>query len=118
MAFVILVPPRKPEIKINSEQQRSSFEIDQNLRATCIVRDGRPPALLQWFIDNEPITEGVSTPRIVDQMTSTNNTMYTVAQSIDRRLKASDDRRFLICRSYHPAQQTQEERFQLSVRCK
>lgn len=114
----VLVPPRKPEIKINTEQQRNSFEIDQNFRATCIARDGRPPARLQWFIDNEPITEGVSAPRIVDQITGTNTTIHTVAQSLDRRLKASDDRRFLICRSYHPAQQPQEDRFQLSVRCK
>lgn len=112
------MPPKRPEIKINTEIQRSSFEIDQDFQATCISRDGRPPATLQWFIDNEPIVEGVSAPRIVDSIVGRNTTLYTVGVQLNRRLRASDDRKFLICRSIHPADQPQEDRFQLSVRCK
>lgn len=112
------MPPRRPEIKITTEQHRSSFEIEQNFQATCISRDGRPPARLQWFLDDEPITEGLSSPRVHDVLSGSNTTLHTVIQSLSRRLKPSDDRRFLICRSFHPAQQPQEDRFQLSVRCK
>lgn len=112
------MPPRRPEIKINTDQQRNSFEIDQDFQATCISKEGRPPAHLQWFLDNEPITEGLAKPRIIDQLAGPNTTLYTVVQTLSRRLKASDDRRFLICRSFHPAQQPQEDRYQLAVRCK
>lgn len=113
-----LVPPQRPEIKINTDMRRGSFEIDQDFQATCISRDGRPPAHLQWFLDNEEITEGVSTPRVVDTITGHNQTLYSVAVGLNRHLKASDDRKFLICRSSHPADQPQEFRYQLQVRCK
>lgn len=98
--------------------RRGSFEIDQEFQATCISREGRPPAHLQWFLDNEEITEGVSPPRVVDTLTGDNKTLYSVAVILSRRLKASDDRKFLICRSIHPADQPQEYRYQLQVRCK
>lgn len=112
------MPPQRPEIKINTELRRSSFEIDQDFQATCISRDGRPPAQLYWFLDTEQITEGISAPRVADLLTSNNTTLYSVAVTLNRRLKATDDRKFLICRSVHPADQPQEDRFQLQVRCK
>ncbi|XP_055298603.1 fasciclin-3 isoform X2 [Sitodiplosis mosellana] len=115
--LVVALPPKRPEIKINTELHRSSFEIDQDFQATCISRDGRPPATLQWFLDNEPIVESISAPRIVqDSLIGRNTTLYTVSIQLNRRLRASDDRKFLICRSTHPADQPQEDRFQLSVR--
>lgn len=112
------MPPKRPEIKINTQPHRNSFEIDQDFQAECISRNGRPPATLQWFLDDEPIVEGVSAPRIGDSIAGSNTTLYTVAVQLNRRLTASDDRKFLICRSTHPADQAQEDRFQLSVRCK
>jgi len=114
--LVIALPPQRPEIKINTDQRRNSFEIDQDFQATCVSRDGRPPAVLYWFLDEEPITEGLSQPRVVDSLTGHNTTLYSVAQTLNRRLKATDDRKFLICRSVHPADQPQEDRFQLQVR--
>lgn len=112
------MPPRRPEIKINSDRPRNTFEIDQEFQAMCISREGRPAAKLEWYLDDEPITEGLAQPRILQQLAGKNTTLYTVNQTLNRRLKASDDRRFLICRSIHVAQQPQEDRFQLSVRCK
>lgn len=112
------MPPQRPEIKINTEQRRNSFEIDQDFQATCVSRDGRPPALLYWFLDDEQITEGLSAPRVIDTLTGHNTTLYSVAQTLNRRLKATDDRKYLICRSIHPADQPQEDKFQLQVRCK
>lgn len=113
-----LVPPQRPEIKLQSDARRGSFEIDQDFQATCISRDGRPPAQLQWFLDNDQILDGISAPRVVDSLTSNNTTLYSVAVTLNRRLKATDDRKFLICRSVHPADQPQEDRLQLQVRCK
>lgn len=112
------MPPQRPEIKIITEQRRGSFEIDQDFIAQCAAREGRPPARLYWFLDDEPIAEGFSAPRIVESLTGHNTTLYTTVQQLNRRLKATDDRRFLICRSIHPADQPQEDRFQLQVRCK
>lgn len=111
------MPPSRPEIKINTELRRNTFEIDQDFQATCISREGRPPAQLYWFLDDEPITEGLSAPRVKDTLTGHNTTLYSVALTLNRRLKATDDRKYLICRSIHPADQPQEDRFQLQVRC-
>lgn len=118
VTFFCLVPPQRPEIKIITEQRRGSFEIDQDFQAVCTSREGRPPAYLYWFLDDEPILEGLSQPRIIDTLSGHNTTLYSVQQTLHRRLKPTDDRRFLICRSVHPADQPQEDKFQLQVRCK
>lgn len=112
--FVCLVPPQRPEIQPNTASQ---FQIDQDLQVNCVSRNGRPPAQLYWFLDNEQIFEGVSRPRISDTITNQNTTLYTVTLQLNRRLRASDDHKFLICRSIHPADQPQEDRIQLQVKC-
>ncbi|XP_031629264.1 fasciclin-3 isoform X2 [Contarinia nasturtii] len=115
--LVVALPPKRPEINIHTNMNRGSFEIDQDFEAECISRDGRPAANLQWFLDSEQIVDGVSAPRLLhDSITGRNTTLYTVGIQLNRRLKASDDRKFLICRSIHPADQQQEDRVQLSVR--
>lgn len=115
LSIYCVVPPARPEIQPNTVGQ---FQIDQDLQLTCVSRNGRPPAQLYWFLDNEQIFEGVSRPRISDTITNQNTTLYTVAVQLNRRLRASDDHKFLICRSIHPADQPQEDRLQLQVRCK
>lgn len=112
--------PRRPELQINTEPRRDAYEIDQPFQATCISRDGRPPARIQWFLDDEELTEGLSLPRVIESLTDRNTTLYTVVQTLTRHLKATDDRKVLYCRTSHPAEPgaTQENKFQFQVRCK
>lgn len=112
--------PRRPELQINTEPRRDAYEIDQPFQATCISRDGRPPARIQWFLDEEELTEGLSLPRVIESLTDRNTTLYTVVQTLTRHLKATDDRKVLYCRTSHPAEPgaTQENKFQFQVRCK
>lgn len=114
------MPPQRPEIQLQSDARRGTFEIDQEFQARCVSRDGRPPAQLQWFLDNDQIldTDQVGVPKVIESLTSNNTTLYSVAVTLKRRLQATDDRKFLICRSVHPADQPQEDRLQLQVRCK
>lgn len=113
------VAPRRPELQINTEPRRDAYEIDQPFQATCISRDGRPPARIQWFLDDEELTEGLSLPRVLESLTDRNTTLYTVVQTLTRHLKATDDRKVLYCRTSHPAEPgaTQENKFQIQVRC-
>lgn len=118
--YALLVAPRRPEIQLPTQPRSGAFEISQPFSATCISRDGRPPAKLEWFLDDEPLTEGLSPPRVLDAITDQNVTVYTVVQSLNRYLKANDDRRTIYCRTAHPAEKgiVQEAKYQLQVRCK
>lgn len=86
--------------------------------AKCISRDGRPPATISWFLDDEPITDGLSLLETVDSMTSDNLTLFMVSQTLTKFIRASDDRKTLICRTSHIAGQPQDARQQIQVRCK
>lgn len=112
--------PRRPDLQITSRPTHDAFEIDQPFQATCISRDGRPPARIQWFLDDEELVEGLQLPRILESLTDRNTTLYTVVQTLTRHLKATDDRKTLYCRTSHPAEPgvTQENKFQIQVRCK
>lgn len=112
------MPPKQPEIFLNTELQGSAIGIDKEFQATCVSRGGRPPAKLEWYLNDELITDGVSLPRVAESNAAINTTLYDVSIQVNRRLKAIDDRKFLICRSTHPADQKQEDRYQLNVRCK
>lgn len=117
---MIEVAPLRPELEIHTRPRGGSFEIDEQFHARCISRDGRPPAQIQWFLDDEPILEGLSAAEIVESTAANNATLYSVTQTITRVLRASDDRKHLICRTAHPADHgmPQETQYQLQVRCK
>lgn len=118
--FRLIGAPGRPEIQVSTTPRRDAYEIDQPFQATCFSRDGRPPAKLQWFLDDEELTEGLSVPRVIDSIAEKNTTLYSVVQTLTRHLKATDDRKTLFCRTSHPAEPgvVQEARFQLQVRCK
>lgn len=105
------MPPRISNHNITQSQ------VDQEIQVYCESRDGRPPAQLQWFLNDGQLSEGVSRPRYIDTITNQNTTLKTVIVQLQRHLRASDDGKVLICRATHPADQDQEDRVYLHVRC-
>lgn len=116
--ILFTVAPLAPEIDILTKSRTNSYEIDQKFVAKCISRDGRPPSVISWFLDDEPINDNLGLVEIVDTLTSGNTTLYTSSQTITKYIKSTDDRRNLICRTSHIAGNPQEARLQLQVRCK
>lgn len=112
--------PLRPELEINTKSQSGSYEIGQKFQATCISRDGRPPSNISFYLDDEPITEGVGIDEIIESIASQNTMLYTTRKTITKYIQASDDRRNLICRVQHIADrgQPQEVKLQFQVRCK
>jgi len=47
-----LVPPLRPELELLTRPRNGAFEVDQQLKANCISRDGRPAANITWFLGN------------------------------------------------------------------
>lgn len=112
--------PLQPELEVITKTKTNTYEIGQEFRATCISRDGRPPSNITFFLDDEPITEGVSFDEIIETIASKNQMLYTTRKQITKQIQASDDRRTLICRTSHIADRSQpkEARMQFQVRCK
>lgn len=91
--------------------------------AFCSSRDGRPAATLGWFLDDEPILDGLGQPEIFESPLSggdgnNQSSLFTIRQNLTRYIRADDDRKLLICRATHVAGPAQEARHQLQVRCK
>lgn len=117
--FLLIVVPIQPELEVESGSQRGQLEIDEKFTAKCISRDGRPAATLSWFLDDEPLTEGLGPAEIYESLASNNQTLYTSSQTISRYIRATDDRKSLICRATHISKdRPQETRLQMQVRCK
>lgn len=118
--FICLVAPqRPPKIFTNQQDKNRQFNIiDELFQATCTSPNGRPAAKLAWFLNDDPITEGVSAPRIDQSLSDHNTTLYTVSIALNRNIKASDDNKFLICRAIHEADAVREDRIQFRVQCK
>lgn len=112
--------PLRPELEINTKSQSGSYEIGEEFRATCISRDGRPPSNISFYLDDEPITEGLGMDEIIESIASKNTMLYTTRKTIRKFIQASDDRRTLTCRTQHIADrgQPQDVRMQFQVRCK
>lgn len=115
------MPPLRPELEINTKPQSGgAYEIGEQFRATCISRDGRPPANISFYIDDELITEGVGYEEVIESIATKNTMLYTSRKTITKFIQATDDRRTLSCRATHIADrgQAQEARHQFQVRCK
>lgn len=114
------MPPLRPELEFSPRARQGAYEIDQQIQARCISRDGRPPATLQWFLDEEPLSEGLSLPEVLETHAPNNTTLYTISQIATIRISATYDRKHLICKAAHQTDhgQPQDAHIQLQVRCK
>ncbi|KAJ6633129.1 Fasciclin-3, partial [Pseudolycoriella hygida] len=118
VGLTVALAPLRPELEINTKSQSGSYEIGEQFRATCISRDGRPPSNITFYLDDEPITEGLGLDEIVESIAKPNTMLYTTRKTISKFIQATDDRRTLICRTHHIADrgQPQEARMQFQVR--
>lgn len=96
---VVAVAPEQPQIQLERPTLASAFEVNTEMVAHCIARYGNPAASLYWFLDNEPIYEGVSQPEYQEE----DNQGYSVYVTLRRHILASDSGKHLICRAKHVA---------------
>ncbi|CAD7079919.1 unnamed protein product [Hermetia illucens] len=107
--LTVALPPHRPELEVISKPPRNFFEADETLQARCISRDGRPAANISWFLNDEPILEGLGVPETAETTAADGTSkLFTSVQEIKRRLQPSDDGKFLVCRTSHIADRGQE----------
>lgn len=118
--ILVAQAPIRPELVILSQSAGDGFEMDQEFRAQCISRDGRPAANLTWTLDGETITsDSLNLPEYVSTPDNRNVSLTTVTQVFSRRLRADDDKKILTCSSTHLASPIAvNASTQLNVRCK
>ncbi|XP_058459417.1 fasciclin-3-like isoform X2 [Malaya genurostris] len=95
---VVAVAPTAPEIQTDTDTQ--SFEVDTKLVAHCFTRGGSPGANLAWFLDDEPIYQGVSQPQEFEEE---GHNGLTNTLSLQRFIQASDSGKRLRCEAKHIA---------------
>ncbi|XP_021709283.1 fasciclin-3 isoform X2 [Aedes aegypti] len=96
---VVAVAPEQPQIQLEKPTSASAFEVNSEMVVHCISRYGNPAASMYWFLDDEPIYEGVSQPEYHEE----NNQGYSVYVTLRRHILASDSGKRLICRAKHVA---------------
>ncbi|XP_055386198.1 uncharacterized protein LOC129615145 [Condylostylus longicornis] len=98
--------PLEPVIEQEGPPSRNGYEVGQRITWKCIVRDGRPPAQIQWFIkDGEqylPINSMNPRHRFETQEDFSSQ-LFTSIQELERTILVEDDGKFLVCRSIHEA---------------
>ncbi|EDS44429.1 fasciclin [Culex quinquefasciatus] len=102
------VQPSAPRLIVSSDI--SSLKAGSTLVVECISEGGQPAASFLWFMDDQLIYEGLSTPFL----TKDSRGSITVQQVLQRTLTASDNGKALICKARHPSG-VQETRLRLAV---
>ncbi|KAL3271904.1 hypothetical protein HHI36_022374, partial [Cryptolaemus montrouzieri] len=101
MHLIVARPPKVPELEISKGPDNlREYKIHDTIQASCLVRDGRPVANISWFLDSEPIYDGLSMPTVVE---IAKENLQSKSQNMTRQLRASDNGKRLRCVAYHPA---------------
>nr|XP_019565425.2 fasciclin-3-like [Aedes albopictus] len=106
------VKPSAPQLLISSDvaTNAGAFKEGSNLVVECVARDGKPAATFLWFLDDQLVYEGLSTPFL----TQSSRGAVTTQQMLQRVVKASDNGKTLICKARHPSG-TSETRLKLKT---
>ncbi|XP_065089679.1 fasciclin-3-like [Ochlerotatus camptorhynchus] len=106
------VRPSTPQLLVSSDVQTSdgAFKVGSTMVVECVARDGKPAASFLWFLDDQLVYEGLSTPFL----TKSTRGAITTQQVLQRVVKASDSGKTLICKARHPSG-TSETRLKLST---
>lgn len=119
--YVFTVQPRDPQI-LDAEpgSQDRPLLVDSVLAKNCVVENGRPPANISFYLDNDEIIDPnmVGFPEYYES--KENNDLTTVVRGLHYRVRAEDNQKFITCRSHHFAyvDSYADTRFQLVVQCK
>ncbi|KAL1502118.1 hypothetical protein ABEB36_007310 [Hypothenemus hampei] len=102
MSLIVARAPKPPELDLSrGADHLNVYRVDDNLQATCMVRDGRPVANISWYLDEDPIDiNELGMPTVVDLA---KENLQSKIQNLTRRLRATDNGKFLRCVGYHPA---------------
>ncbi|XP_034101643.1 fasciclin-3 isoform X3 [Drosophila albomicans] len=100
--LVVALRPKQPMIELITKPNRDGyFSENTEFHARCIVRDGRPPANISWYIDNMPANKNTNQLQILSTPTHDNVELSTSVQEIKWHLAPEDSNRKLVCRSHH-----------------
>lgn len=91
--IVIARAPQQPQLII---QEQNRLREGEELYADCSFLDGRPSAIVRWFLGTEEITTH-------DESSTEQNGTAVITSSFRRILRADDNLKSLICRVEHPA---------------
>ncbi|XP_053684235.1 fasciclin-3-like isoform X2 [Sabethes cyaneus] len=96
--MVVAVAPTSPKIETVPEAQ--SFEVDTKLVAHCTTKNGNPGAVLTWYMEDEPIFQGVLAPQ---EFQEEDQPGVTSVLTLHRSIQASDSGKRLFCEAKHIA---------------
>ncbi|XP_053668202.1 fasciclin-3-like [Anopheles marshallii] len=106
--IVVAFPPEQPAIEVVSGNL-NNLEVNSELAFRCISARGNPAAKLSWFLDQEPIYEGVKLDKPEEYFDERSNKRYfTASSTLTRSIRAEDNGKRLTCQAEHIAYQ---ERF-------
>ncbi|XP_021709523.1 fasciclin-3 [Aedes aegypti] len=95
------VKPSAPKLLVSSDVPTNdgSFRVGSTMVVECVARDGKPAATFLWFLDDQLVYEGLSTPFL----TQNSRGAFTTQQVLQRVVKASDNGKTLVCKARHPS---------------
>lgn len=113
--ILVAKPPKSPELDVSKGSLRNQvYSAGDIIQAACYVRDGRPAANITWYLDDEPLRDGLSEPIIINGV----DELQTVQQNLTRRVLPDDNSKQLRCVADHIALQgrNQQSSVQLNVK--
>ncbi|XP_073977439.1 fasciclin 3 isoform X2 [Rhodnius prolixus] len=106
MTLIVARKPSSPELSISKPQKGTAYLENEQVAATCTIRNGRPVANITWYIGESKITDGLSSP---SEEVSPKDSLYTIKQTLTRKLRASDNNKALKCVAGHMLLSSKED---------
>lgn len=90
-------PGMVPDLPVINILNNGPVESGQELSASCVSKNGEPPAEIFWYLEKEALEDSTEFEEENDK-TATNS----VISIVKRNTTADDDNKFLICQAWHP----------------
>uniref|UniRef100_A0A182W9F8 Ig-like domain-containing protein n=1 Tax=Anopheles minimus TaxID=112268 RepID=A0A182W9F8_9DIPT len=111
--IVVAFPPDQPSLSVVSGNS-ANLEVNSELTFRCVAERGNPAAKLSWFLDQEPIYEGVKLDKPEESIDDRSNKRYfTASSTLTRSIRAEDNGKRLTCQAEHIAYPEQVSRTDL-----
>uniref|UniRef100_A0A182NP83 Ig-like domain-containing protein n=1 Tax=Anopheles dirus TaxID=7168 RepID=A0A182NP83_9DIPT len=101
--IVVAFAPDQPTIEV-LEGNLQNAEVNSKLVFKCVAARGNPAANISWFLDQEPIYEGVrpvEPEEYYDERSS--KRFFTASSVLTRTIRAEDNGKRLTCQAQHVA---------------
>uniref|UniRef100_A0A182PZV0 Ig-like domain-containing protein n=1 Tax=Anopheles farauti TaxID=69004 RepID=A0A182PZV0_9DIPT len=101
--IVVAFPPEQPTIEILKGNLENA-EVNSELVFHCLAARGNPAANISWFLDQEPIYEGVRPGEPEEHYDEpSNKRSFTASSMLARTIRAEDNGKRLTCQAQHVA---------------